>query len=98
MTRTRYAMSDRPQDKLYMQREMARLAGKDVHRWVFAHSIAPDVESLVRKWLTVRLDNTPPLHRTDEATNVNYDGLTPREAAKALIKATRLDNVEGGAV
>lgn len=29
---------------------------KDIHRWVFACNTAPDVETLVRKWLTVRLD------------------------------------------
>lgn len=53
---TRYTMPARSQGKLYMQRETARLAEKDVHRWVFAHNIAPDVETLVRKWLTTRLD------------------------------------------
>lgn len=37
MTRTRYTTS-------------ARLTEKDVHRWVFANNIAPDVETLVRKW------------------------------------------------
>ena len=108
MTRIRYTMS-------------ARLTEKDVHRWVFACNMAPDVETLVRKWLTTRLDgfycdlqvmymprvigpalarthivlnNTPPLHamaRTDEARMVNACGLTPRDAAKALIKATGLD-------
>lgn len=39
-----------------MQRAMARLAEKDVHRWVFAHGLDPDVEALVRKWLVQRLD------------------------------------------
>ena len=29
---------------------------KDIHRWVFANNMAPDVETLVRKWLTTRLD------------------------------------------
>ena len=35
---------------------MTRLAEKDAHRWVFAYNMAPDVETLVRKWLTTRLD------------------------------------------
>lgn len=35
MTRIRYTMS-------------ARLVEKDVHRWVFAHNMDPDVETLVR--------------------------------------------------
>ena len=101
-----------------MQRLMAE---KDVHRWVFAYDMDPDVETLVRKWLTTRLDgfycdlqvmytphvtgptqvrthvvlnNTPPLHtmaRTDEAVEVDAHGLTPRDAVKALIKATGLN-------
>lgn len=56
MTRVRYTMPARSQGKLYAQRQLARLTGEDVHRWVFAHNIAPDVEPLVRKWLTTRLD------------------------------------------
>lgn len=52
MTRMRYTMSARSQGKLYMQRQQAHLTEKDVHKWVFAH----DVETLVRKWLTLRLD------------------------------------------
>lgn len=44
MMRTRYTMP-------------ACLAEKDVHRWVFAYNMAPDVETLARKWLTTRLDN-----------------------------------------
>ena len=35
---------------------MARLERDDVHRWVFAHSMAPEVESTVRKWLVTRLN------------------------------------------
>ena len=40
------------------------------------------------------LNNTPPLHamaRTDEARVVDARGLTPRDAAKAIIKATGLN-------
>lgn len=117
---TRYTMPARSQGKLYMQREMARLTEKDVHRWVFAYNMAPDVETLVRKWLTLRLDgfycdlqvmympsdttqtqtqthivlnNTPPLHtvaENDEVRMVNARG-GPRDAVKALIKATGLN-------
>ena len=57
MTRTRYTMPAGSQGKLHMQRAMTRLAGKDVHRWVFAYNMDPDVETLVRKWLTTRLDS-----------------------------------------
>ena len=53
MTRIRYTMPARSQGKLYMQR---RVAERDVHRWVFACNMAPDVEALVRKWLSQRLD------------------------------------------
>jgi len=35
---------------------MIELERNDVHRWVFAHDAAPDVEALVRKWLIQRLD------------------------------------------
>lgn len=56
MTRIRYTMSARPQGKLYTQRQQARLVEKDIHRWVFAHGLDPDVETLVRNWLTTRLD------------------------------------------
>ena len=34
----------------------ARSQGDEVHRWVFAHSLAPDVEFTVRKWLLQRLN------------------------------------------
>ena len=56
MTRTRYTMPARSQGKLYMQRAMARLTEKDIHRWVFAYNIAPGVEFTVRKWLVQHLD------------------------------------------
>lgn len=48
---TRYTIRARSQGALYIQRATARLAEKDVHRWVFAHSMDPGVESAVRKWL-----------------------------------------------
>lgn len=53
---TRYTMPARSQGKLYTQRTIARLVEKDVHRWVFAHGLDPEVESAVRKWLVQRLD------------------------------------------
>ena len=56
MTRIRYTMSARSQGKLYTQRRQARLVEKDIHRWVFAHNMDPDVETLVRNWLVQRLD------------------------------------------
>lgn len=56
MTRIRYTMSAMSQGKLYTQRQQARLVEKDIHRWVFVYNMDPDVETLVRKWLTTRLD------------------------------------------
>lgn len=54
---TRYTMPARSQGKLYAQQAAAaRLAEKDVHRWVFAHSMDPGVEFTVRKWLYQRLN------------------------------------------
>lgn len=121
MTRTRYTMPARSQGNLYAQRQLARLAEKDIHRWVFAYNMAPDVENLVRKWLVQRLvcfycdlqvmymphvigptlarthivlNNTPPLHamaHTDEARMVDARDLNPRDAVKAIIKATGLN-------
>lgn len=109
------------QGELYTQRQQACLVGKDVHRWVFAVNMGPDVETLVRKWLAARLDgfycdlqvvyiprvagpmlarthivlnNTPPLPSmacADEAVEVDARGLTPRDAVKALLKATGLN-------
>lgn len=52
----RYMMSARSQGKLYTQRVIASFVEKDIHRWVFACSVAPDVEDPVRKWLLQRLD------------------------------------------
>lgn len=56
MTRMRYTMPSRSQDNIYAQRTRARLAEKDVHRWVFAHNLTPEVECTVRKWLYQRLN------------------------------------------
>lgn len=53
---TRYTMPARSQGKLHMQRAMTELAERDIHRWVFVYNMDPDVEALVRKWLTTRLD------------------------------------------
>lgn len=57
MTRIRYTMPVRSQGKLHMQRRVAELVEKDVHRWVFVYGMDSDVEDLVRKWLVQRLDN-----------------------------------------
>lgn len=54
---TRYTMSARSQGNLYMQLQQAHLIEKGIHRWVFAYNMTPDVETLVRKWLSQRLDN-----------------------------------------
>ena len=99
---TRYTMPARPQGKMHAQRTLARLAEKDVHRWVFAYNMAPSVETLVRKWLVQRLDgfycnlqlmyNTP-LSTSSMApqTEVDARGLNARDAVKVMIKATGLN-------
>lgn len=54
----------------------------------------PHVHSIVPARTHIVLNNTPPLHtmaRNDEARMVNARGLTPREAVKAIIKATGLN-------
>lgn len=51
---TRYTMPARSQGNAFMQRTVGRLAEKDVHRWVFVHDLAPEVEQAVRKWLLQR--------------------------------------------
>lgn len=56
MMRVRYTTPARSQGELHAQRTMGRLAEKDVHRWVFAHSMDPDVETSVREWLLRRLN------------------------------------------
>lgn len=56
MTRIRYMMPARSQGELCTRRRQACLVEKDVHRWVFAHDMGPDVEPLVRRWLVQRLD------------------------------------------
>lgn len=50
-------MPVRSQGKLHMQRGVAELVEKDVHRWVFVYSMDSDVEDVVRKWLVHRLDD-----------------------------------------
>ena len=51
---TRYMMPARSQGKLYAQRRLQ--AERDTHRWVFVHSLTPEVEHAVRKWLLTRLN------------------------------------------
>ena len=53
---TRYTIRARSQGVLFIQHATARLAEKDVHRWVFAHSMDPEGEFSVRKWLSQRLN------------------------------------------
>lgn len=53
---TRYMMPARSQGNAFMQRTVARLERDGIHRWVFAHSMDPEVECAVRKWLLQRLN------------------------------------------
>ena len=82
MTRVRYTMSARPQGKLYMQRQQAHFFGKGVHRWVFANNIAPDVETLVRKWLTTRLD----AHRVEQHPSATPTSRPPHDRTRRTYK------------
>lgn len=103
---TRYTMPARSQGALCIQRAAAtRLAEKDVHRWVFAHSMDPGVEFTVRKWLSQRLDGfycdvqAAYMPRCSLATDAESDEIIPvglqgagaRDAVKGIIKATGLD-------
>lgn len=102
---TRYTIRARSQGVLYKQHATARLAEKDVHRWVFAHSMDPEVEFTVRKWLSQRLNGfycdlqaaymprcSPATGaESDEITPVGLQGLNSLDAVKALIKATGLN-------
>lgn len=49
-------MPARSQGNAFMQRVAARMERDDIHRWVFVENMAPETESLVRKWLRMRLD------------------------------------------
>ena len=53
---TRYTMPAHSRGNAFMQRTVACLDEKDVHRWVFVHNLTPGVEFTVRKWLSQRLD------------------------------------------
>lgn len=98
---TRYMMPARSQGKLYAQRRLQ--AERDTHRWVFVHSLTPEVEHAVRKWLLTRLNvfycelqlmYTPPLQsmaRNDGAVEVDARNLNARDAVKTLTKATGLN-------
>lgn len=81
MTRIRYTMPARSQGKLSMQRRVAELVEKDVHRWVLVYNIDSDVEALVRKWLVQRPYASQDAHRVEQR---------PRDAVKALVEATGL--------
>ena len=90
---TRYTMPARSQGKLYTQRVVIARECADVHRWVFAHSMDPEVEFTVRKWLYQRLDS---FYCDLQAAYmphvpVGLQGLNSRDAVKAIIKATGLN-------
>lgn len=104
MTRIRYTVSARSQGKLYMQRQQARLTEKDIHRWVFAYNMDPDVETPVRKWLTTRLDGfycdlqvmyTPHFTGTTQARTHVVLNNTPPLHAMARTDEARMVNASG---
>lgn len=53
---TRYTMPGRSQGNACVHHMLADMERNDTHRWIFVYSMSPDVESLVRKWLSLRLD------------------------------------------
>lgn len=85
MTRIRYTMPDRSQGELHMQRRVAELVEKDVHRWVFVYGMdnfycdlqvmyIPRFTGPTQVRTHVVLNNAPPLHaiaRADEAVEVD---------------------------
>lgn len=110
MKRTRYTMPARSQGKLYTQRQLGRLIEKRRSQVMYI----PHFTSPTQARTHIVLNNAPPLHamaENDEAKRVDARGLTPRDAVKALIKATGLsphlmvcgwpfclDDLEGGAM
>ena len=74
-----------------MTRSTARLAEKDVHRWVFAHSMDPE-QAMTHIVLQYPPTPTPTARAEgDEIIPVGLQGLNSRDAVKALIKATGLN-------
>lgn len=53
---TRCTMAARSQGRAFTHRALAKMEHEGMHRRVFAYSMAPEVESTVRKWLSQRLD------------------------------------------
>lgn len=95
---TRYTMPVRSQGNLYTQRESAKNACDGIHTRVPCCTRTPDVETLVRKWLSQRLDGfrcdlqamyTPTSTGVrDEIVSANAYGLSSTETAEAVIEAT----------
>ena len=97
---TRYTMPVRSQGRASTHRESAKNACDGIHTRVPCCTRTPDVETLVRKWLSQRLDGfrcdlqamyTPPPMSTgvrDEIVSANAYGLSSTETAEAVIEAT----------
>ena len=96
---TRYEMPARSQGKLYAQRRPQ--AKRYTHRWVFVHSLTPEVEYAVRKWLLTRLNcfycdlqamYTPRLHPANRArTHIVLDNTPPLQSMARNDEAVEVD-------
>mgnify|MGYP001738576735 CR=1 FL=1 len=106
MTRTRYTMSARSQGihRWVFANDIAPDVEISVRKWLATRldGFYCDLQVMYMPRLVgpelarthIVLNNTPPLPsiaRADEAVEVDARGLTPRVAAKALIKATGLN-------
>lgn len=72
----------------FTHRALSKMVCNDLHRWVFAYNMAPDVETPVRKWLTIRLDG---FYCDLQVMYAPHVITRARDAAKAVIKATGLN-------
>lgn len=84
MTRMRYTMPSRSQGDLYAQRTMARLDGKDVHRWLVQRLDGFHCDLQVMYMPHIVLNDTPPLSSIARGDEVDARCLNARDAVKAL--------------
>lgn len=97
---THFEMPAWSQGKLYAQRREIQ-PERDMHRWVFVHSLTPEVESAVRHWLTVRLNGfycdlqamyTPHLNPAVQArTHIVLNNTPPLPSLARYDEAVELD-------
>lgn len=96
---TRYTMPASSQGKLYAPRRLQ--VERDTHRWVFVHSLTPEVEHAVRKWLLTRLNGfycelqlmyTPKVRSTSLArTHIVLNNTPPLQSMARNDEAVEVD-------